>query len=101
MGKTVVIASVDKPVDKYFKFIYFVLTCRHENDRCRKLNQLTQFELRKQVVRLKQNGENNAKISYVIGLSQSHCTIWQNTSVAALRPSSLEFVVVASAINAN
>lgn len=44
----------------------------------RKLNQQTQFELRKQVVRLKQKGENNARISEIVGLSQSHIsTIWQ------------------------
>lgn len=44
----------------------------------RKLNQQTQFELRKQVVRLKEKGENNATISEIVGLSQSHIsTIWQ------------------------
>ena len=44
----------------------------------RKLNQQTQFELRKQVVRLKEKGENNANISEIVGLSQSHIsTIWQ------------------------
>lgn len=44
----------------------------------RKLNQQTQFELRKQVVRLKEIGENNATISEIVGLSQSHIsTIWQ------------------------
>jgi len=44
----------------------------------RKLNQQTQYELRKQVVRLKEKGENNATISEIVGLSQSHIsTIWQ------------------------
>jgi len=44
----------------------------------RKLNQQTQFELRKQVVRLKKKGQSNAEISEIVGLSQSHIsTIWQ------------------------
>ena len=44
----------------------------------RKLNQQTQFELRKQVVRLKEKGKNNAEISEIVGLSQPHIsTIWQ------------------------
>lgn len=44
----------------------------------RKLNQQTQFELRKQVVRLKEKGKNNAEISEIVGLSQSHIsTVWQ------------------------
>jgi transposase len=44
----------------------------------RTLSQQTQFELRKQVVRLKEKGENNANISEIVGLSQSHIsTIWQ------------------------
>ena len=44
----------------------------------RKLDQQTQFELRKQVVRLKEKGKNNAEISDIVGLSQSHIsTVWQ------------------------
>lgn len=44
----------------------------------RNLNQQTQFELRKHVVRLKEKGMNNAEISEIVGLSQPHIsTIWQ------------------------
>jgi transposase len=44
----------------------------------RKLNQQTQYELRKQVVRLRKKGLDNKAISEIVGLSQSHIsTIWK------------------------
>lgn len=49
-----------------------------KNTDARKLNQETQYELRKQVVRLKKKGLDNKAISEIVGLSQSHIsTIWQ------------------------
>jgi len=38
----------------------------------RKLNQQAQFELRKQVVRLREKGLDNKSISEIVGLSQAH-----------------------------
>jgi len=47
------------------------------NSDARKLNQQTQYELRKQVVRLRKKGLNNKAISEIVGLCQSHVsTIW-------------------------
>lgn len=44
----------------------------------RKLNQQTQYELRKQVVRLRKKGLDNQTISEIVGLSKSHVsTIWK------------------------
>lgn len=44
----------------------------------RKLNQQTQYELRKQVFRLRKKGLGNKAISDIVGLSQSHIsTIWK------------------------
>jgi len=44
----------------------------------RKLNQKTQYELRKQVVRLREKGLDSQSVSELIGLCQSHIsTIWQ------------------------
>jgi len=44
----------------------------------RKLNQQAQYELRKQVVRLRKKGLDNKAISEIVGLSQSHVsTIWK------------------------
>ena len=44
----------------------------------RTLNQQTQYELRKQVIRLREKGLDNAAISEIVGLSASHIsTIWQ------------------------
>lgn len=44
----------------------------------RTLNQQTQHELRKQVVRLRKKGLNNQEISDIVGLCQSHVsTIWK------------------------
>jgi len=44
----------------------------------RKLNQQTQYELRKQVVHLRKKGLDNTAISELVGLSVSHIsTIWQ------------------------
>ena len=56
----------------------------------RKLNQQTQFELRKQVVRLKEQGENNAKIWEIVGLSKSHISTilekYQRGGLDAIKP---------------
>jgi len=44
----------------------------------RTLNQQTQYELRKQVVRLRKKGLSNQEISQIVGLCQSHVsTIWK------------------------
>lgn len=44
----------------------------------RNLNQQTQYELRKQVVRLREKGLDNKAISEIVGLSQTHTsTIWK------------------------
>lgn len=44
----------------------------------RNLNQQTQYELRKQVVRLREKGLDNKAISDIVGLSQTHIsTIWK------------------------
>jgi transposase len=44
----------------------------------RKLNQETQHELRKQVIRLREKGHDNATIAEIVGLCPSHIsTIWQ------------------------
>ena len=44
----------------------------------RTLNQQTQYELRKQVVRLREKGLDNQAISEIVGLSQTHVsTIWK------------------------
>lgn len=44
----------------------------------RKLNQQTQYELRKQVVRLREKGLDNKAISEIVGLCQTHVsTIWK------------------------
>lgn len=44
----------------------------------RTLNQQTQYELRKQVVRLRKKGLSNQEISTIVGLCQSHVsTIWK------------------------
>ncbi len=56
----------------------------------RKLNQQTQYELRKQVVRLREKGLDNKSISEIVGLSQSHVsTIWkkyERGGLDALKP---------------
>lgn len=57
----------------------------------RKLNQETQYELRKQVVRLKKKGElDNQAISEIVGLCSSHIsTIWkkyQRGGLEAIKP---------------
>lgn len=56
----------------------------------RKLNQQTQYELRKQVVRLREKGLDNKAISEIVGLCQSHVsTIWQKYQrggLAAIKP---------------
>jgi len=57
----------------------------------RKLNQETQYELRKQVVRLKEKGElNNLAISEIVGLCHTHIsTIWkkyQRGGLDAIKP---------------
>lgn len=44
----------------------------------RKHNQQTQYELRKQVVRLRKKGVKNGEVAEIVGISQSHAsTIWQ------------------------
>lgn len=56
----------------------------------RKLNQQTQYELRKQVVRLREKGLDNKAISEIVGLSPCHIsTIWkkyERGGLAAIKP---------------
>ena len=56
----------------------------------RKLNQQTQYELRKQVVRLREKGLDNKAISEIVGLSSCHIsTIWkkyERGGLAAIKP---------------
>ena len=48
------------------------------NSNARKLNQQTQYELRKEVVRLRKKGLDNKAITEIVGICQSHIsTIWQ------------------------
>jgi transposase len=56
----------------------------------RKLNQQAQYELRKQVVRLREKGMSNKAISEIVGLSECHIsTIWkkfQRGGLDAIKP---------------
>jgi transposase len=56
----------------------------------RKHNQQTQYELRKQVVRLRKRGIANREVAGIVGISESHAsTIWQKYSkggIEALHP---------------
>jgi len=56
----------------------------------RKLNQQTQYELRKQVVRLREKGLDNQAISEIVGLSQSHistiCKKFERGGLEAIKP---------------
>ena len=70
----------------------------------RRLNQQTQYELRKQAVRLKEKGElDNRAISEIVGLCPTYIsTIWKKYQRGvALRPSSPEFAAAGMATNAN
>jgi len=49
-----------------------------ENIDARKHNQQTQYELRKQIVRLRKKGLKNSAVAEIVGITQSHAsTIWQ------------------------
>jgi len=56
----------------------------------RTLNQQTQYELRKQVVRLREKGVDNHAISEIVGLSQSHvstiCKRYERGGLDAIKP---------------
>lgn len=56
----------------------------------RKLNQQTQYELRKQVVRLREKGLDNQAISEIVGLCQSHvstiCKKYERGGLDAIKP---------------
>ena len=56
----------------------------------RKLNQQTQYELRKQVVRLRKKGLDNKAISEIVGLCQSHvstiCKKYERGGLDAIKP---------------
>ena len=58
-----------------------------EKTDARKHNQQTQYELRKQVVRLRKRGLANREVAGIVGISEPHAsTIWQNFSKAAWKP---------------
>ena len=49
-----------------------------ENIDSRRHNQQTQYELRKQIVRLRKKGLKNSAVAEIVGITQSHAsTIWQ------------------------
>jgi transposase len=56
----------------------------------RKHNQQTQYELRKQVVRLRRRGLANNEVAEIVGVSEAHAsTIWQkylNGGIEAIKP---------------
>lgn len=56
----------------------------------RKLNQQAQYELRKQVVRLREKGLDNKAISEIVGLSQCHistiCKKYERGGLDAIKP---------------
>ena len=56
----------------------------------RKLNQQTQFELRKQVVRIREKGLDNKTISEIVGLNQNHvstiCKKYERGGLDAIKP---------------
>ena len=56
----------------------------------RKLNQQTQYELRKQVVRLRKKGLDNKSISEIVGLNQNHvstiCKRYERGGLDAIKP---------------
>ena len=56
----------------------------------RKHNQQTQYELRKQVVRLRRRGLANNEVAEIVGISEAHAsTIWQkyqNGGIEAIKP---------------
>lgn len=61
-----------------------------EKTDARKLNPETQYELRKQVVRLRKKGKSNQEISEIVGVCHTHVsTIWQQYQkggIEALKP---------------
>lgn len=61
-----------------------------ENTDARKLNQQTQYELRKQIVRLRKRGLKNSEAAAIVGITKSHAsTIWQKYQkggIEALKP---------------
>jgi transposase len=57
-----------------------------ENTDARKLNQQTQYELRKQVVRLRKKGLSNKSTAELVGISEPHAsTIWQKYQTGGLQ----------------
>lgn len=57
-----------------------------ENTDARKLNQQTQFELRKQLVRLRKKGLSNKETAELVGISEPHAsTIWQKYQTGGLQ----------------
>ena len=57
-----------------------------ENTDARKLNQQTQYELRKQVVRLRKKGLSNKATAELVGISEPHAsTIWQKYQTGGLQ----------------
>lgn len=63
--------------------------CMNTTD-ARKLNQQAQYELRKQVVRLRKKGMDNKAISEIVGLSQCHistiCKKYERGGLDAIKP---------------
>ena len=63
--------------------------CMNTTD-ARKLNQQAQYELRKQVVRLREKGLDNKAISEIVGLSQCHistiCKKYERGGLDAIKP---------------
>ena len=64
-------------------------SCMNTTD-ARKLNQQAQYELRKQVVRLRKKGMDNKAISEIVGLSQCHistiCKKYERGGLDAIKP---------------
>lgn len=64
-------------------------SCMNTTD-ARKLNQQAQYELRKQVVRLREKGLDNKAISEIVGLSQCHistiCKKYERGGLDAIKP---------------
>lgn len=57
-----------------------------ENLDARKHNQQTQYELRKQVVRLRKKGMKNQAVAEIVGITESHAsTIWQKYQKGGLQ----------------
>jgi transposase len=61
-----------------------------EKTDARKHNQQTQYELRKQIVRLRKRGLDNKSVAEMVGISATHCsTIWQKYikgGIEAIKP---------------